>query len=105
MSKEYNEAFSRLFKDKDYGKLVNSYYNYKITYVEYRAKKDELYTKHGLETKSPISSYMKIKSLNSLLSKERITLADYDKHLKRTLKDIEEESYYKAQQELIGKTT
>jgi len=104
MSEVSNESIDKLLDDKDFIETSDSYHDYKITYIEYRAKMAEIFARHGLELQAPKSPYKTVKELNKLLSERTITQTEYDEHLKRTLKDIEEESYYKAQQE-INKTT
>lgn len=107
MDKVTEKAFDKLFNDKGFIEIPKSYHAYKITSVEYLSMMAELYAKYGLEDFAPKGQgyYNIIKILNRKLAEKEITEADYDKHLKRTLKDIEEDSYYKAQQELSKTTT
>ncbi|MEW4264132.1 hypothetical protein Q0N30_10605 [Priestia megaterium] len=107
MNKVTEEALDKLFDDKDFTEISKSYHAYEITYIEYLSRMTDLYAKYGVEQFAPKGQgqYGIIKVLNRQLAEKEITQADYDMFLKRTLKDIEEESYYKAQQELSKTTT
>ncbi|MGG0418263.1 hypothetical protein ABEY52_19695 [Priestia aryabhattai] len=107
MNKVTEEALDKLFDDKDATEMSESYHAYDIAYMEYLSRMNELYAKYGVEQFAPKgkSQYCIIKVLNRQLARKEITEADYDMFLKRTFKDIEEEVYYKDQQELSEKTT
>ena len=98
-----DEELARIDKaidDEEFTALSEAHENYEIDVNEYWEKREKIFAEYGVEHKPNTDFFSQIKRLNKLWTiDEDFTMADYDRMLKRTLKDIEEYAYYKGQQD------
>ncbi|BDH62493.1 hypothetical protein MTP04_26230 [Lysinibacillus sp. PLM2] len=92
-----------LMEDEELQKFSKDYFDYKISYRDYRAKMDETYRKYGIEVKNkPINHAKRLELLEELLAEGDINQAEYEKKLKRIKQDIKDDSYSLAKKKQLG---
>lgn len=95
--------FDLLLEDEELEKYIKEYQDYKTTYRDFKAKRDNIYKRHGIEVENkPINHQERIEKLEELLDEGYIDKAKYEKKLKRIEQDIKDDSYSLEKKKQLG---
>lgn len=98
-----DEQFDLLLEDEELEKYIKEYQDYKMTYRDFKAKRDNIYKRHGIEVENkPINHQERIEQLEELLDEGYIDKAKYEKKLKRIEQDIKDDSYSLEKKKQLG---
>lgn len=82
-----------LLEDEELEKYRKEYHEYRMTYRDFSAKRDEVYKRLGIETNNqPIDHFKRLEKLEEILAEGYIEKDMYDKKLKRIQQDIKDEN-------------
>ncbi|EPD52059.1 hypothetical protein MHH33_12960 [Paenisporosarcina sp. FSL H8-0542] len=98
-----DEQFDLLLEDEELEKYIKEYQDYKMTYRDCKAKRDNIYKRHGIEVENiPINHQERMEKLEELLDEGYIDKANYEKKLKRIEQDIKDDSYSLEKKKQLG---
>jgi len=88
-----DEQLDLLIEDEELARYSKEYQEYRMTYKEFRSKRDNVYKRLGIEIdRSPHNHQDRLVRLEELLSEGYISQDMYNKKQKRILHDINDES-------------